>query len=106
MRQNQIMSAYVELLEEKKEMGLISDEYAKSRKKHYDDLDSKINLDSQAKKKLAILKQDKSTFLTVELISLVNDTKKSTNTIKNWVTAFGIVWVLGLIYYLFNLLSL
>ena len=78
-------------------MGLISDEYAKSRKKHYDDLDSKINLDSQAKKKLAILKQDKSTFLTVELISLVNDTKKSTNQIKGWVTFLGVLYIIGII---------
>ena len=103
------MSAYLELLEEKYKIGLISDKDSKSLEATYKGLmlqNDKDKLDSQAEKKLIILKQDKSTFLTVELISLVNDTKKSTNTIKKWVTAFGIVWVLGLIYYLYNLLSL
>jgi len=94
------MSAYLDLLIEKREMGLISDARAKSRKKHYDELNSKSekeNLDNQAEKKLRILKQDKSTFLSIELISLVSDSKRSTNTIKNWVTFFGILYILGVV---------
>ena len=31
---------------------------------------------------------------------------ESTDTIKNWVKAFGIVLAIGLVFYLFNLLSL
>ena len=95
------MSAYLQLLEEKKEMGLISNKYFKSQTKWYNlkDLDKSIKatFDSQAEKKLAILKQDTSTFLTVELISVVNDTKTSTNQIKGWVTFFGVLYIVGIV---------
>ena len=100
------MGAYLEYLELQEELGLISNKDFKQQKMlHLDNLNKadKDSDDDWAKKKLANLKQDKSTFLTVEMITILKATKKSTNQIKGWVTFFGVLYILGIAGYLLSL---
>ena len=94
------MGAFLELLEEKKEMSLISVKYFNQQTGWYNQKalkqGVKDNYDKRAEKKLALLKQDKSTFLTLELISVVKDTKNITNEIKGWVKFLGIMFIVGI----------
>ena len=110
------MGAYLELHEQKKEMGLISFTYFNQQTARYNHKDLKQgvkdNLDRKAEKKLALLKQDKSTYLTLELISILNDTKKSTNQIKEstnqikgWVTFFGVLYIIGIVVYVISIIA-
>ncbi|SDS49824.1 hypothetical protein SAMN04515667_2310 [Formosa sp. Hel1_31_208] len=104
------MSNYLELLEEKKELGLITTALYKSRVKMYESKGVKQNVkdkyDASAQKKLTLIKEDKISFLTIELINEVKLTNKNTNAIKGWVTFIGIMFVLGLIMAIYSVMQL
>ena len=98
------MGAYLELLEEKKEMGLISTKYFNQQTSWYnnkhEEQSTKNVFDSEAEKKLALLKQDKTVYLTLEMISILKETEENTNQIKGWVTFFGVLYILAIAVYL------
>ena len=93
------MSAYLELLEEKSKLGLITGKSLEDKEKWYYLKQvkqmHKDNADAKAKIELDLIKSDKSAFLTIQVLNELNQINKSTRSTNGWITFIGIINLLG-----------
>ena len=94
------MSKYLEMLERKYELGLISKEYLDTNKLDYINelrVVYKKKLDEESVPQLVFLEKDKNWFIRTELLSELKDIKKSNKTMKGWITFIGILIIIELV---------
>lgn len=94
------MSKYVEMLERKYELGLISKENLDADKLGYSqEYNSKRKniLDEKGENELAFIEKDKNWFIATALLSELKDIKKSNRTMKGWITFIGILIIIELV---------
>ena len=94
------MSKYLEMLERKYELGLISKEYLDTNKLDYINelrVVYKKKLDEESVPQLVFLEKDKNWFIRTELLSELKGIKKSNKTMKGWITFIGILIIIELV---------
>ena len=94
------MSKYVEMLERKYELGLISKENLDANKLSYTQelmTKRKNMLDEKGESHLAFIEKDKNWFIAIELLSEIKDIKKSNKTMKGWITFIGVLIIIQLV---------
>ena len=94
------MSKYVEMLERKYELGLISKENLDAENLSYiqiSNVEYKNTLDEKAKHQLAFMEKDKNWFIATALLSELQDIKKSNKTMKGWITFIGVLIIIQLV---------
>ena len=101
------MGAYLEILEKKHELGLITNRIFIANKKWYKNMSQKYKdiQDNNSDKKLILLKEDKMWFITIDLLLQIKDIKNSNNSIKGWLTFIGILYIIGIIGALITLID-
>lgn len=104
------MSSYLDLLEEKKRLGLISPIFFYNQKKWYNNksvaVKWKEKADTNAENDLALLKEDKMFYLNTVLVQEMKNTTRYTKNILNWVTFFGILYIVSAIIVALSFLNL
>jgi len=93
------MSAYLELLEEKNKLGIITNGYLNCRTEWYNKTAKqkiKDNYDNTSERELIRIKANANLYLQTILISKIKEGNKYLDSIKGWVTFFGILQIVSI----------
>ena len=94
------MSKYLEMLNRKYVLGLISKENLDAENLDYIQalsVEYKNTLDEKGKHQLVFMEKDKNWLIATALLSQLKDIKKSNKTMKGWITFIGVLIIIELV---------